>query len=317
MPSFEWNKIIGSILTAIIIAQVAGILGGMLVRPPELTKPVFAVPIPQTTTPGAAPKPAAPRPIGLLLAKADPKKGEQEAQVCTACHTFAKGGANGVGPNLWNEAGNPIGEDRNGYDFSSAMETKKGTKWTPQLLNRWLTNPQAFIPGTKMTFAGISSPEQRADVIAYLETLTPGGLAAEKTLAAKLAAATPKPAAPAAKPAKSAVQPITALLAKANPKQGQQDAQVCTACHTFEKGQANAIGPNLWKVVGSPIGEDRNGYDFSSAMETKKGTKWTPELLDKWLTNPQAFIPGTKMTFAGFSSVKQRADVIAYLETLK
>jgi cytochrome c len=196
------------------------------------------------------------------------------------------------------------------------MEQKKGTKWTPELLNRWLTDPQTFIPGTKMTFAGITNPQERANVIAYLETLTPGGLKAEKALAAKLAAATPKPA-PAAKPAKPAGPSFAALLAKADPKQGQQDAQVCTACHTFQKGQPNAIGPNLWNIVGSPRGEDRNGYDFSSAMEAKKGVKWTPELLDKWLTNPQALVPGTKMTFAGFSSAKERADVISYLETLK
>jgi cytochrome c len=318
MSSFEWNKIIGSILTAVIVAQIAGILGGMLVRPTELKKPVFAVPIPEQTAAGTAPKAAAPPPIGLLLAKADPKKGEEEAQVCTACHTFKKGEPNKIGPNLWDIANSAMGEDRGGFDFSSAMEkTKKGTKLTPEVLNTWLTDPQAMIPGTKMTFVGIDNPQKRADVIAYLETLTPGGLAAEKKLAAKLAAETPKPAAPAAKPAQPAAAAFTALLAKADPKEGQQDAQICTACHTLQKGQPNAIGPNLWGVVGGPIAEDRGGYDFSSALQKKKGGKWTPALLNQWLTNPQAFAPGTKMTFAGFPSEKERADVISYLETLK
>jgi cytochrome c len=317
MSSFEWNKIIGSILTAIIVAQVAGILGGMLVRPTELKKPVFAVPIPEKTAAGTAPKAATPPPIGLLLAKADPKKGEEEAQVCTACHTFQKGQPNKIGPNLWDIAQSAMGEDRGGFDFSSAMEKKKGTRWTPELLNTWLTDPQAMIPGTKMTFTGIANPQHRADVVAFLETLTPGGLAAEKKLAAKLAAETPKPAAPAAQPAKPAGPSFAALLAKADPKKGQQDAQICTACHTLQKGQPNAIGPNLWGIVGSPMAEDRNGYDFSSALEKKKGTKLTPEVLDIWLTDPQKFAPGTKMTFAGFSSAKERADVISYLETLK
>lgn len=318
MSSFEWNKIIGSILTAVLIAQVAAILGSMLVTPRELEKPVFAVPIATETAAGtAAPKAAGPPPIGVRLAKADPKKGEEEAQVCTACHTFKKGQPNAIGPNLWNVANSEMAEDRNGFDFSSAMTAKKGTKWTPALLDKWLTDPQAMIPGTKMTFAGIPDPQHRANVIAFLETLTPGGLAAEQELAKKLAAETPKPAAPAATPAKPAGPSFAAFLAKADPKKGKEDAQICTACHTFEKGQPNAIGPNLWGIVGSPRGEDRNGYAFSSAMEAKKGVKWTPELLDQWLTNPQAMIPGTKMTFAGFPSEKERADVIAYLETLK
>lgn len=318
MSSFEWNKIIGSILTAVLIAQVAAILGSMLVAPRELEKPVFAVPIStETAAAGQAPKAAGPPPIGLRLAKADPKKGEEEAQVCTACHTFKKGQPNAIGPNLWNVANSEMGEDRNGFDFSSAMETKKGTKWTPALFDKWLTDPQAMIPGTKMTFAGIPDPQHRANVIAFLETLTPGGLAAEQALAKKLAAATPKPAAAAAKPAKPTGPSFAALLAKADAKKGEQDAQICTACHTFTKGGPNAIGPNLWGVVGSPMGEDHNGYDFSAAVEKKKGTKLTPEVLNVWLTDPQKFAPGTKMTFAGFPSEKQRADVIKYLETLK
>ncbi len=318
MSSFEWNKIIGSILAAVLIAQVAAILGSMLVKPRELEKPVFAVPIATETASAQAPKAAGPPPIGLRLAKADLKKGEEETQVCSVCHTFTKGGANGIGPNLWDVAGTAMGEGRHGFDFSSAMEkTKKGTKLTPQVLDTWLTDPQAFVPGTKMTFAGIPDPQKRADVVAYLETLTPGGVAAEQELAKKLAAETPKPTAAAAKPAKPAGPSFAALLAKADAKKGEQDAQICTACHTLQKGQPNAIGPNLWGIIGSPRGEDRNGYSFSSAMEAKKGPKWTPELLNTWLTNPQAMIPGTKMTFAGFPSEKERADVIKYLETLK
>ncbi|HJU15951.1 MAG TPA: c-type cytochrome [Stellaceae bacterium] len=320
MSAFEWNKIIASVLSAIIVAQIAGILGGMLVRPTELKKPVFAVPIPTTEAAAPAAQKAAPPPIGLLLAKADPKKGEQDAQVCTACHTFNKGEPNKIGPNLWNIVGSPVGEDRGGFDFSSAIEKHKGDKWTPELLNEWITDPQHFAPGTKMTFAGIDNAERRANVIAYLATLNPGGLAAEKKLAAALAAATPKPAPAAAKPAAAkppAAPSITALLAKADPKKGEQDAQVCTACHTFKKGQPNMVGPNLWNVVGSPIGEDRGGFDFSAAIEKHKGEKWTPERLNEWLTDPQHFASGTKMTFAGFSSAKERADVISFLETLK
>ena len=102
MSSFEWNKIIASVLTALIVAMASGILAGQLVRPKELEKPVFVVagaePSASAPVEGAA---AGPEPIGPLLAKADPKKGEQIAKVCAACHTFTKGGPNKIGPNLW------------------------------------------------------------------------------------------------------------------------------------------------------------------------------------------------------------------------
>src|SRR5947199_4877135 len=102
MSSFEWNKIIASVLTAMIVAMASGILAGQLVRPKELEKPVYVVagaePAASAPAEGTA---AGPEPIGPLLAKADAKKGEQVAKVCAACHTFNKGGANKIGPNLW------------------------------------------------------------------------------------------------------------------------------------------------------------------------------------------------------------------------
>jgi cytochrome c len=163
MSSFEWNKIIASVLTAMIVAMASGILAGQLVRPKELEKPVFVVagaePSASAPAEGAA---AGPEPIGPLLAKADPKKGEQIAKVCAACHTFTKGGPNKIGPNLWDITDEAMAEVP-GYQFSAAMD--------PEKLNEWLWKPQAFIKGTKMTFAGIPKGQDRADVIAYLETL--------------------------------------------------------------------------------------------------------------------------------------------------
>ena len=101
MSSFEWNKIIASVLTAMIVAMASGILAGQLVRPKELEKPVFVVAGAEPSAPAAEGAAAGPEPIGPLLAKADPKKGEQIAKVCAACHTFTKGGPNKIGPNLW------------------------------------------------------------------------------------------------------------------------------------------------------------------------------------------------------------------------
>jgi cytochrome c len=170
MSSFEWNKVIASVLTALIVAMVAGILAEKLVAPTELEKPVFMVA--GGPAPAAAPeaKPAGPQPIAPLLAKADPKKGEADTKPCQVCHSFDKGGPNKIGPNLFGVLGEPVAEGH-GFDFSSALQKFKGQKWDPELLNKWLYNPQEMAPGTKMTFAGIDKDQERADVIAYLQTL--------------------------------------------------------------------------------------------------------------------------------------------------
>ena len=109
--------------------------------------------------------------------------------------------------------------------------------------------------------------------------------------------------------------PIATLLAKASAEKGQASAKQCGACHTFEKGGPNRVGPNLWNIVGDERGKGRNGFAFSAAIK-EKGGEWTYEDLDKFLANPQGFIPGTKMTFAGIKRASQRADVIAYLRSL-
>jgi cytochrome c len=174
MSSFEWNKIIASILTALIVAMVSGILASMLVAPKQLEKPVFVVAgTPEQAaapTEEAAPAPKLPA-IGPLLAKADAKKGQQLTAICQACHDFTKGGPNRIGPNLYGIVGQPIAVDRNGFAFSDALDKHHGQKWTPELLNQWLDDPAHFAPGTKMTFAGFPQAMNRADVIAYLQTL--------------------------------------------------------------------------------------------------------------------------------------------------
>ena len=101
--------------------------------------------------------------------------------------------------------------------------------------------------------------------------------------------------APAAKPAE---EPMEAMMVSASVEKGQAIAKQCQACHTFEKGGPNKIGPNLWGIVGSPRGEDRGGFNFSAAMKAKGGT-WTFGELYAFLENPRGYIPGTAMTFAG------------------
>jgi cytochrome c len=173
MSSFEWNKIIASVLTAMIVAMVSGILASQIVHPKRIEQAVYLPPGAEggATAPAPGEKAAAAiEPIDQYMAKADPKHGEQVARVCLQCHTFGKGEANKIGPNLYgvmaeNIAGVP------GYQFSQVLAAHKGEKWDTAKLNVWLYKPQEFAKGTKMTFPGLPKPQDRADVIAYLESL--------------------------------------------------------------------------------------------------------------------------------------------------
>lgn len=105
-------------------------------------------------------------PLPNLLAAADIAKGEQVYAKCRSCHTIDNGGANGLGPNLYAVMGKPHGVHP-GFAFSDAVKSIPGT-WTFESMNEWLTNPKKYAPGTKMTFAGISSAEDRAALMLYI-----------------------------------------------------------------------------------------------------------------------------------------------------
>jgi cytochrome c len=114
--------------------------------------------------------------------------------------------------------------------------------------------------------------------------------------------------------AKEPEQPIEVLLANASVEKGQATAKQCQACHTFEKGGPNRVGPNLWGIVDRPRASEA-GFNYSAAMKAKGG-KWTFDELSKFLTSPRGYIQGTNMTFAGLARDSQRAEVIGYLRTL-
>ena len=116
------------------------------------------------------------------------------------------------------------------------------------------------------------------------------------------------------KAAKSAEVPIETLLASASVEHGAQVAKQCGACHNFQEGQGPKVGPDLYGVVGRQIAS-KAGFNYSAALRGKSGA-WSFDELDKWLKDPRADVPGTAMTFAGLASEKQRADVIAYLNSL-
>src|SRR5687768_7072751 len=106
------------------------------------------------------------QPIEFYLASADPAKGEQVFKKCAACHNADKGGANALGPNLWGTMGKPHGHVP-GFAYTDALKGKPGA-WDWKSMDEWLASPKKYAPGTKMTFAGLSKPEDRANVIAFL-----------------------------------------------------------------------------------------------------------------------------------------------------
>jgi cytochrome c len=110
-----------------------------------------------------------------------------------------------------------------------------------------------------------------------------------------------------------AEEPLPVRLASADVARGENSVKKCAACHTFDKGGPNRVGPNLWGVVGRPKHSEA-GFNYSAAMKGQQGN-WTPEDLDVYLTNPRGVVPGTNMTFAGLPRGKERADVIAYLNS--
>lgn len=172
MNGFEFNKLLAAILLAMLIAMITGFIAHKMVSPEKLAKNVYVVEGAAAPEGGAAAEaPKGPPDITPLLAKADPAAGEKYARVCGTCHTLTKGGNALIGPNLYGVVGGPHAHMQ-GYDYSDAMKAMHDHPWDFAELNEFLYNPRAHVPGTKMTFAGIKNDQDRANVIAYLRTLS-------------------------------------------------------------------------------------------------------------------------------------------------
>ena len=191
MDSFEMNKVLGALLGTCLVLVAVHIASGAIFTPPTASKPGYEIAVTEQPAGAGAPQAPAEVPIETLLPTASIQKGTADVRVCQACHTFQKGQANGVGPNLYGVVGRPVASVA-GFNYSAALKAKGGT-WTFDALNAWLKNPRADVPGTLMSFAGFDDESERADVIDYLNSNSDKPLPLPKA-----AQAAPAPANPAA-----------------------------------------------------------------------------------------------------------------------
>ena len=302
MNAYRFNQIAMAVLGALLLFFGARTIINIAFEKPE-EKPGYEVP-------GTEEKPGEQKPAGsdlaTLLAKADAAHGAEVAKKCGLCHNFEKGGPNAIGPNLYGVLGRKIASHE-GYDYSDALKAKQGN-WDYESIDKMITNPGEYVPGTKMAiFPGLPDAKDRADVLAFLRTKNdnPPPLPEVKP------GETPAPGGEATTPAAPAGSDFMAALATADPKAGEADVALCKVCHSFNKGGAAVVGPNLYGVVGRKIASVE-GFNYTPGLKAHEGD-WTFDKLDAWLTNPAAFAPGTMMAFPGIPDTKKRADVIAYL----
>lgn len=261
MNSFEVNKIAGAVLGAMLFAAGSGFVAELIYHPKPAGKAGYDLPEAEAEKPAAAAAEAKVEPIAVRLASASAEKGQAGTKACQACHSFEKGGPNKVGPDLWDVVERKKGAHE-GYDYSAAMKEKGGT-WTYADLDEFLTSPKAYVKGTKMGFAGIANPQERANVIAYLHSLSdspkplPAADKAEDKPAAQPAAAKSdaKPAEkPAPAPAPAAEKPSAEKPALNKGSEGKDSPA--------QPADTNTAKPAMEKPAGSPRpegnGSDRN-----------------------------------------------------------
>jgi cytochrome c len=170
MDSFELNKIAGAVLGTCLFLLSMNIVAGSLFHAHKPEKMGFEIAVPETPAGGTAQAAAGPvEPIEVRLASSSVEKGLAAAKKCVACHDFTKGGPNKVGPNLWGIVGSNKAHLGN-FAYSGGMKGMEGS-WTVEDLDKFLTNPRGVVKGTTMAFAGVSRPAERADIIAYLNSL--------------------------------------------------------------------------------------------------------------------------------------------------
>jgi cytochrome c len=208
MDSFEWNKIIGAVLGTAIFIFVVRQVAEVIYEPEVPAKPGYVVEgvVENAAGPAAAPVAEVMPDWGTVLPAADVAAGKTVSVKCEQCHDLSKGGPNKIGPNLYGVVDRPRASHP-GFDYSGAMKSKSDP-WTYDELFKYLKSPQGYVPGTKMTFAGLPREQDRINLIAYLRSNADSPV--------PIPAPAPKTAAPAAAPAAGAAPAAAGAAAPAN-----------------------------------------------------------------------------------------------------
>ena len=173
MDGFEFNKIAGALLGTLLLVMLIGISAEAIFHVEEPETPGYAIAVAEEGGAETAVEEVVVASIAERMQTADAAQGERGIRACTACHSFEEGGPAKVGPNLWGVVAGPIAHvDGFGYSGTLTDLHNAGETWTYENLDGFLENPRAWAPGTAMGFNGISDPEARANVIAYLRSLS-------------------------------------------------------------------------------------------------------------------------------------------------
>nr|WP_238380948.1 c-type cytochrome [Alkalilacustris brevis] len=261
-------------------------------------------------------------PIRQAFAQADPDSGRALWRNCQACHV-ADSESNRVGPHLYGVYQREIGAVE-GFRYSGNLP--EGT-WTLENISALIENPREFAPGTSMVYPGMRDLQDRADLIAYLISVGPEDVAEAVLSGEAPAEETPAEEAPAEEaPAEEApveeeeaavepeevnASPIAQAYADADPEAGRALWRNCQACHVADS-ESNRVGPHLVGVLGREIGAVE-GFRYSGNLP--EGT-WTLENLSAMIENPREFAPGTTMVYPGMRDLQDRANLIAYIDSV-
>lgn len=167
--SLEGNKIAAAVLAAGVVAMVSGFIASLVYHPETLETPVYTVAVEEAEPAAATALPA--MTMAEMMASAEVGPGQKQAKKCTSCHTFEEGGANKIGPNLWNVLDRPIASVA-GFGYSSVLQDMSGETWNYENLSAFIASPKAFAPGTKMSFGGVKKDGARADLIMYMRSMS-------------------------------------------------------------------------------------------------------------------------------------------------